>query len=135
MHDAYRREGIAVQQPIELLPVHVAFAMAAVKPPVPRAVNQIQEAPQRWTVARDPIIGVVPGDFPDQLGMLDRDRFVTVGSAPSANILHGTRQTFRRRLSLDHPGSPAGSAPVVGESKQVERVAVAMWCSVATILG
>ena len=126
MNYTYRWKRITLQQPIELRPVHGAFAMTAVKPPVPRAMNQVQEAPQRGTVARNPIIGVVPGDFPAQLGMLDRDRFVTVGAAPSANILHGTCQTFRRRLSLDHPGSSAGSAPVVGESKQIERVAVAV---------
>ncbi len=72
MHDAYRWEGIAVQQSIELLPVHFAFAMAAVKPPVPRAVNQVEEVPKRWAIARDPMISVVANNLLAQFGTLDR---------------------------------------------------------------
>lgn len=79
-----------------------------------------ESTPQASKVADDPVVRVVATQLLAELLMLQTDRLVQVRPAPARDRLQPTFQSALRRLALHHPSASMGSAPVMGESQEVE---------------
>ena len=64
MHYAQRRKRVRCEQPIELVPVQLSFAMSTAEPATPRTMNQKAKILQRLPVARYSIVRVVSSNLP-----------------------------------------------------------------------
>ena len=119
--DPRRRERIALQEPVESVPVHLAPTIAAIKPLPPGALNRTVGTPPTFAVAGDPVVRVVSAHLLTQYCMLFADREVPVIPAPLSNAPHGSAKSLRGRLPHHRPPAPPRSAPVMGKSQKVER--------------
>lgn len=120
MHNAQWWKRERFQQPIELIPVQLSFAVSAAEPATPRAMNQKAKRLQRLTVSRDSIIRIMSSNLLTKSGVLVDQPIVTMGFAPAVNGLNRTSQTGRHCLAFDDSLTAARAAPVMREPQQVE---------------
>ncbi len=121
MDHSRARQPVAVEKSLELGPVEIRSLRTPPQPLLPDPPGSLIEAMKRRIVARDAVVGIVAPKFSIYGLMLGVDFLVAMTATPVVQGARGATQATARRLSLDHPGAPAGPSPVVGETQKLKR--------------
>ena len=121
MHDPGCRQREHGAELGEHLPAERSRPPAPAQPIPPRALDAPLERFQLPVVATDPVVLVVPTELLAQHPVLCPKRVVPMRAAPMPHRPHRALQPLLGCTPLNHPVSPPGLRPVVGQSKKVER--------------